>query len=167
MSSLGVHFALKKAEIAKLRALPTDSARQYHVSNVIEEVYLDKHREWTASTDKAWDGIHRALTDGKLLYENGEFPLNHAILGGEHLYGPEDYIISLKTPTQVKAIATALSSITEASLRERYAQIDPDDYEFTVDEEDFEYVWENFQDVRQLYERAAQAGRYVIFTTDP
>jgi len=51
-------------------------------------------------------------------------------------------------------------------IRKGYSQIDPDDYAFSVDQEDLDYVWEWFQEVRQLYERAAQAARFVLFTSN-
>jgi hypothetical protein len=33
-----------------------------------------------------------------------------------------------------------------------------------LSEEDFRYTWDRFQGVRDLYNRAAKASRYVLFT---
>jgi hypothetical protein len=51
-------------------------------------------------------------------------------------------------------------------MRKRYALIDADDYEFEIGEEDFDYTWQRFLDVRRFYRRAANAGRAVLFTVD-
>ena len=64
------------------------------------------------------------------------------------------------------AVTAALDSIDETWLRERYDLIDPEDYQGVLEDEDFEYTWHYLQDVRDLYKRAAAAGRSVIFTVD-
>ena len=38
-------------------------------------------------------------------------------------------------------------------IRPSYFAIDPDDYLFPPDEEDFRYTWANFQDLRTFFER--------------
>jgi hypothetical protein len=74
--------------------------------------------------------------------------------------------MSLKTPAQVKDVATALAGIDEAEFRRRYERIDIASYSGQVGDEDFGYTWDWFQDVRRLYGRAAAEGRYVLFTAD-
>lgn len=125
---------------------------------------MNQGREWLAESDKAWDAIHRTLTDGELDWANGSFPLNHVILGGDRLYELDDYVMTLKTPQEVQAIAQALAQISEAQFRENYFRIDPDDYGVPVDEEDYSYTWSWFQGIREFYDRAAQANRSVLFT---
>jgi hypothetical protein len=71
--------------------------------------------------------------------------------------------MSLKSPDEVRHIAAALPGITEAEFRRRYFAIDPGVYGFPVDERDFRYTWDWFQDVRRLYTKAASEGRYVLF----
>jgi hypothetical protein len=164
MGCLGVHFALDEDTVNALKFQPSDTARLEYLEQEIEEVYLDDQKEWTAETDKAWDAIHRTLTDGKIAWDNGRFPLSHVILGGEVIYELDDYIMSLKTPVEVKEIAKALRALTEDEFRKRYFLIDPSDYCFPVNEEDFEYTWSWFQGVRELFSRAANADRYVLFT---
>ncbi len=88
------------------------------------------------------------------------------MLGGKLLYTDSDYIMSLKTPKQVTAIASALEVLTEAEFRQRYYQIDSQSYDGELDDEDFEYTWGWLQGVRQLYLRAAAEQRYVLFTAD-
>jgi hypothetical protein len=164
MGCLGVHFALTEDEVAALKSRPSDAARLDHLQEVIEDTYFGEQREWLAESDKSWDAIHRTLTDGKIAWDNGTFPLSHVILGGDVLYELDDYIMSLKTPWEVKRIADALRGVTEPGFREQYFRIDEVDYGVPIGEEDYEYTWSWFQGVRDLYYRAADAGRHVLFT---
>lgn len=166
MSCLGVHFALTEEEAAHLRSLADEQERLSHLQEVIEERYLSQEKEFAAESDKSWDGMHRALADGQLNWDGGDYPLNHTVLAGELLYTDSDYIMSLKTPEQVRDIAAALSAITEADFRRRYDAIDAESYGAPLSDEDFRYTWEWFQGVRDLYARAARAGRFVLFTAD-
>ena len=166
MSCLGVHFALTEKEVTHLRSMEDEQDRLEHLQEVIEERYLNHDKEFAAESDKSWDAMHRALGDGQLSWDGGDYPLNHTVLGGELLYTDSDYIMSLKTPEQVRDIAAALSGITEADFRRRYNAIHAKSYSFPLSDEDFGYTWEWFQGVRDLYIRAAQAGRFVLFTAD-
>lgn len=66
-------------------------------------------------------------------------------------------------PWEVKQIAAALRSITENAFRDRYFWIDQEDYDgFSIGDEGYEYTWSWFQEVRELYDRAADAGRHVL-----
>ena len=78
MSCLGVHFALTAEEVDNLKAFEDDAERLEHLQEEIEETYLEEYRELTAQTDKAWDAIHRLLSDGELSYERwpGTAPLH-------------------------------------------------------------------------------------------
>jgi hypothetical protein len=163
MGCRGVHFAIDEADLAALRAVP-ERGRPDHVAEVIEERYFGS--DYGAESDKAWDGMHRALADGKLTWDGGAYPLSHTVLGGEVLYTRDDYIMSLKTPVQVRDIAKALDALTEESFRRRYNAIDAADYDGEIGDEDFEYTWHWFTNVRDFYRRAAQDGRYVLFTAD-
>ncbi len=164
MGCLGVHFAIDEDAVNALKAQPSDSARLDYLQKEIEATYFREHKDWLAETDKAWDAIHRILTDGRIGWDNGEFPLSHVILGGELLYELDDYIMVLKTPWEVKQIAEALRGVQEDGFRKNYFQIDPEDYYFSVTEEDFEYTWSWFQSMREFYYRAAESGRFVLFT---
>lgn len=164
MGCLGVHYALTEDEVNSLRRKRSDEARLNYLEETIESKYFGPQEEWHAETDKAWDAIHRALTDGQMGWDNGAFPLSHAIMGGEEIYELDDYIMSLKTPWEVKAIAKALRDVSEAEFKQNYLRIDPEDYGFPIDEEGCEYTWHWFQVMRKLYYRAADADRHVLFT---
>lgn len=166
MSSLGVHFSLSADEVQALREIEDEAERVDYLHAEIEETYFEVHRNRMAETDKAWDAIHRALTDGFLAYDSEEYPLSHVILGGEHLYSGDDFLMVLKTPEQVRDVEAALAKFDAAEFRRRYFAIDEEDYSTSVDDEDFKYTWENFQDLRKFWKLAAAEGRFVLFTVD-
>jgi hypothetical protein len=163
--SLGVHFALSAADCKKLRALEDAEGRQELISEDLEEKYLASDR-WSFQLDKAWDALHRSLTDGQLLYATGPFPLAYAVLGGEALDVGEDYTACLLTPAQVAEASAALAGVTEAWLRGRYFALDAKAYGSPLTEEDFAYVWSSFQGLPAFFARAAEAKRSVLFSVD-
>jgi hypothetical protein len=156
----GVLFAIDQDEIRALRQATSDKEIRAFVATV-EERWDER---FLAQTDKAWDAIHRCLTDGTLAGGNGSFPLNHCILGGEEFHHGDEYVVTLTEAREVPAVATALQQVTEAFMRQAYDQLDPADYGPTWSEEDLEYTWDWFQEVRDLWSRAAAAKRAVIFT---
>lgn len=163
MACRGVHFALTSEQYNKVCECNSDDEL---IELIQEEIEEEWDENWLRETDKAWDAIHRSLTDGKLEWDNGLFPLNAVIIGGKQLYNGEDYIISLVTPEQVKSIAGAISSIDKATLKKGYEKIKQVDYDGEIGELDFEYTWEWFKDLPSLYEKAAQSNRAIIFSVD-
>jgi hypothetical protein len=166
MSCLGVHFALTEDDVVALRAIGDEQERLAHLLEDIEEQYMAEPCTYAGESDKAWDAMHRALADGHLSWDGGTYPLNHTVLAGELLYTGDDYIMSLKSPAQVKDVAAALEGVTEDVFRSRYNAIPANEYGMEPSDDDFSYTWEWFQNVRQLYSRAASEGRYVLFTAD-
>ncbi len=165
MSCLGVHFSLSEAEVQQLRGIE-ESERVDHVHEVIEEEYFGGSSERFVETDKSWDAMHRTFASGQLSYDSGQRPLDHLILGGELLYTEDDFIMSLKSPQQVQDVAALLPSVTKEDFRRRYFAIDQESYGFPLSEEDFDYTWTNFQDVRRFWLHAAGENRHVLFTVD-
>ncbi len=168
MSCLGVFFSLSEEEVKKLKSYNSDEERLGYLQNDIEEIYFDDFPQRVAELDKSWDGLHRSLTDGNYDYDNGSFPLNHVILGGEQLYNEDDYIMSLKTPEQVIEISKAIQKISIEDLRKGYNQISSDDEDYAefLGEEDFLYTWEWFNLSKKFWELASKERRYVLFTVD-
>jgi hypothetical protein len=163
MSSLGVHFAVTAAQARALVAAKSDRA----LLALVEQLEEAWEKPFVVESDKAWDAIHRCLTDGSLLYVSGEYPLNLCICGGRQLYRGRAYTVSLVSARQVPDVAAALGKITKAWMRRRYFRLDSEEYnEVEIGDEDFSYTWEGFLDVRRFYRRAAAAGRAVIFTVD-
>jgi hypothetical protein len=163
MSARGVHFAVTPAQARPLLAAKSDRK----LMALIDEIEEAWEEPFVVESDKAWDAIHRCLTDGSLLYVSGEYPLNLCICGGRQLHRGEGYTASFVSARQVKDVAKALDAVTKRWLRKRYSLIDPEDYnEAELGEEDFAYTWENFLAVRRFYRKAAEAGRAVLFTVD-
>jgi hypothetical protein len=166
MSCLGVLFSLDKMEVDKFKSFSTDEEKLDYLQEEIEKIYFEQKPEHVAELDKSWDALHRSLTDGKLEYTNGQFPFNHVILGGEILYTAGDYILTLKTPEQVKEIAIAIEQLEKNALRDGYRKIDEDDYGSPLTEEDFEYTWEWMERTKDFWTTAAANNRHVLFTVD-
>jgi hypothetical protein len=163
MSGRGVHFAVTPTQAKELLAARSDRKLMGLIAK-IEETWEEP---FVVESDKAWNAIHRCLTDGSLLYVSGEYPLNHCICGGRQLFRGRDYTVSFVSASQVKDVAAALAKITKTWMRKRFDQIDPEEYdEVEIGDEDFSYTWETFLDLRRFYKKAAEAGRAVIFTVD-
>ncbi|NMO56952.1 DUF1877 family protein [Actinoplanes sp. TBRC 11911] len=163
MACSGVLFALTESQAALLAATRDDA----EVRAFVEQVENDWDPDWLCEVDKAWDALHRCLSDGTLrLGEHGGGVLELAILGGRQHHEADDYIVAHVDADQVAAVAAALSEVDKQWLGERYDQIDPDDYQALLDDEDFEYTWQYLQDVRDFYKHAAAGGRSVVFTVD-
>ena len=165
MGCLGLHFSLDADQLAALRAVEEDERVEF-VQAEFEEALWSSDKARAQETDKAWDAIHRALTDGKMEWTNGAYPLNHVILGGELLYEEDDYILSLKSANDVRDIAAALSAFTPERLRAGYDKIDAKGLGYIIGDEDFQYTWHWFQKLIDFYQRAAMEGRAVLFTAD-
>lgn len=163
MAGRGVLFALTEDSERSLLAARSDE----QVMALVEEIEDEWDIDELAETDKAWDAIHRCLTDGTLQLENGAYPLNKCIVGGRQLYSDEDYIVSYKTSNEARDVASALISIGRDELQLAYFDLKPPDFpsEYLTDKE-FEYTWEYFMEVKRFYSDTAKKNRAVIFTVD-
>jgi hypothetical protein len=165
MANRGVHFALSPEQEARLLAAVGDDERVAEIVEGIEDEWVADH---VVESDKAWDGMHRCFCDGKLLYEGGTYPLNHLVCGGRQLLQDDDAqgTVAYVTAAQVVDVAREAALVSREDLRARYGKIRQRGYEFRLGDEDFEYVWENFVDVRKFFASAAAAGRAVVFSVD-
>ncbi|WP_430788759.1 YfbM family protein [Actinoplanes sp. G11-F43] len=157
---LGVHFAITPEQENALLAADGDLAEVGSIVSEIEESWGDDRLK--VDTDKAWDAIHRSLTDGTLDPDGGEFPLSHAVTGGRHLH--DEYHVVLITASEVPEVAKALQEVDRRWLRQRFDLIDDPDYSGAGDDDDFDYTWTNFADLQRFFQRAAAAHRAVLFT---
>jgi hypothetical protein len=162
MAALGVFFAVTK-DLGNQACAQADA-------EAVADLMDDHHTAlsaagWVQSTDRAWDAIHRCLTDGRL--EHGYDVEHSCVLGsGEFGYDSEDWIINVLDADEVREAAEYLRGIGEAELRQRYAAIDPASYCFRKSPEDFESTRHWFAQLRAFYQRAAEAGRWVVFLAD-
>jgi hypothetical protein len=157
---LGVHFAITSAQESVLLDADGDDEAVAEVLEELEESWPGD--ELKVDTDKAWDAIHRCLTDGTLDPDGGDYPLSHAVLGGQHLH--DDYYVVHVSAAQARDVAAALRTVDREWLYRRFVTIDDPDYRGAGDDADFEYTWDGFTDLQAFYDRAAAAGRAVIFT---
>ena len=132
--SRGVHFALTPEQGDALLGAKADKK----LMALVEEIEEAWDRANLMETDKAWDAIHRCLTDGSLLYEGGEYPLNLCVCGGRQLHRGRGFTVSFVTAAQVKDLRPALDRITKRGMRSRYDMIDPAEYDGELGEEDFD-----------------------------
>jgi len=158
----GVLFAIPTSTEQELLAAASDD----EVIDIIDTLESEWEDENLCETDKSWDAMHRALSDGSLDLEGGEYPLNRAILGGRQLYqGDDNFVVFVGAP-EVVDVARALATIDEAAFRERYHRLVPHDYAPEYGEEDLDYTWTYLCEVRAFYEHAARRERAVVFTVD-
>ncbi len=124
MIGSGVYFAVDEKTVDELRRLGEKKCPEY-IANELEPLYFDEFPEQTFETENYWEAIHRALT-GDFLFDGGE-PLSEVILGGE-LLNYEGYIVSAKSPAEVRSVCRGLSKLTESSFKKGYNAIDPSEY---------------------------------------
>jgi len=160
MAGLGVHFAIGEEIVSRLLAAEDDA----DVISIVGEIEAALDAEYVFATDKAWDALHRCLTDGTLARVGGSFPLSHVVLGGVQLCEDNDYLVSLVRADQVPTVADALTPIDRTWLRTRYDGLAFPDYEGARGDEDFEYTWGNVDGIADFFHAAAQDRRAVIFT---
>jgi hypothetical protein len=157
---------------AVLFALGAEEAERFLACQDVDELMdlvVAVEEEWDpdhlCELDKAWDALHRCFTDGGLFFENGEFPLSHAVLGGEPLCADyEDYIVCLVTAEQVPEVAAALAPLDARWIADRFAALAFEDYQGTGDADDIAYTQAFLPGLQEFYRTAARNGRAVVFT---
>jgi hypothetical protein len=164
MACRGMFFALTEDQEAALMATRDDA----EVRAFVEEVEMG---DWEGEpldceTDKAWDAMHRCLSDGTLGSGRHLSPLDMTVLGGGHHHEGDDYVVAHVRPGEVAQVAEALKTVDQPWMRQRYDRIDPADHQGVLSNEDFAYTWYWFTQVRDFYLKAAAANRAVIFTVD-
>lgn len=165
MANLGVLFAIDEQTVKKLKAFGADEDRLDFLQEEIEATIMESEPGNFAELEKSWDALHRSLTGGQLEWNRGQFPLSHAILGGESIYGRDNYIMALKTPEQVHEISRAVQNLSKEQLRAAYGKINKREYE-EFSEDDFEYTWGWFEDSLAFWKNAAEQKKFVLFTAD-
>lgn len=164
MSSRGAHFALTPDQERRLLTAIGDDDALLEV--IQEEIESKWDTEWLCETDKAWDAIHRCLTDGRLLLDNGQPPLSLCILGGRQLYGRDDYFVSYVPHPQAAAVADAMEAFSRDRFDAAWSRLGSTDYSGSRDDDDREYTWAYLEELKLFWRKAANAGRSVIFTVD-
>ena len=160
MSNTGVHFAITQEEAERLMGEP--GVDDDYLEGILSEIEEQWDEQWLQETDKAWDAIHRCLTDGSLLY--GDDPLEMCILAHDNLFVDESQTLCFIEPSEVTEVANAISAIGRDEMRRRYNLIDSDDYGRGLSDIDFDYTWDWFVPLQAFFRKAAESGRAVGFT---
>lgn len=161
MAARGVHFALTAEEYSRVMDGPGSDE---DVMAFVEEIETRWDKDWLQETDKAWDAIHRCLTNGQLEY--GDDPLSMCVLAHDNIYEDDDYTVCVADADDVKQVVTAIADIDEAEMRRRYDAIYSEGYAADKSDEDFEYTWNWFVSLREFFIKAAAADRATMFTVD-
>ena len=162
MACRGYFLALDEPCIALLLA---EDGNDQRVIEVIKELDMTDASD-ECDVDKAWDGIHRCLTEGKLGSEDGTYPLNAVVLGGLPLHQGENYVVSYNTVAEVREVAAALATLDLAPFLAKYWALDPDDYGAAIDQDGLDYLTYYLREITAFYQRAAQAGWASVFVAD-
>jgi hypothetical protein len=162
MACRGYFLALDESCMALLLAADGDDAR---VIDTIHELDAT-NAPATCDVDKAWDGIHRCLTEGKLGSEDGTYPLNAVVLGGLPMHQGDDYIVSFNTAVEVCEVSAALTDLNLEPFLARYWTLDADEYGALIDQEGLDYLTSYLDQVTAFYQCAARTGWATVFVAD-
>jgi len=155
MVARGVYFALDPRDERKV--LEADAEELPVLIEVIEDRW---DGDWLAECDKAWEAF-----DGMLRGDDEDEPQGWLVTGERELLDEDaDYYVSHLAPSEVCCLAEALAPLDEAAFRRLYDEWEASDYTQGKSDEDFGYVWSWFGIVRALVDKAAGAGRAIIFT---
>lgn len=163
VSGQGAYIVLQREDAKELFAQQDDAS----VRAVAERLRSSqKHRDEDLVLDCGihWDPIHRALTDGTLDRDGGEFPLDHCVLGGRRLHQGDDFEAILIRPDIVPHVTEGLHDLKRQEFAERYMALDPEDYGRQPSEAEGDETWAMVKLIRQLFEDAGNEHAAVLFT---
>ncbi len=163
MVGRGYHIALAREHAKRLFAIKDDASLRAFLDELRSLPEMKKSGR-LLDTGTAWDPIHRCLTEGELDPAGGDFPLNHAVLGGKQLYKGSDYTAVLVRPDMTRFIADALAEVDEDYLRQKFFGLNPASYQQPIDEKHFMEIWLALSNLKVFYEAAAENLEAVVFT---
>src|SRR5689334_788635 len=111
MPCRGIFYALTDEQEVALMATRDDA----QVRDFLEDLQMG---DWDGEpldceTDKAWDAMHRCLSDGTLGCGRRLSPLDMAVLGGCHHHQGDNYIVAHLRAPEVIEVASALEAVDE------------------------------------------------------
>ena len=159
----GYHIALGREHAKTLFGIKDDASLRKFLDEL--RVRPDIKKSGRLLDDGTlWDPIHRCLTEGELDPTGGDFPLNHAVLGGKQLLKGTDYTAVLIRPDMTRFIADALAELEEDSVRKRFFGLGSGSYIDAIDEKHFMQMWLKLLDLKVFFEAAAENMEAVVFT---
>lgn len=170
MACRGWYTALLPDEAAALLAA-TKAVDRVEILDSLYQVAESDGR--IQSVDKSWDAMHRILCGGWLDFKHGDETLRAVVIGGRRLSEGPDWIISYVEPPLVQKVSATIAGLSEDWFRTQYFVLDRNPrgwfahrYEMDLSDQDFEYTWAYFLEVREFYQRAAGRGLATVFTVD-
>jgi hypothetical protein len=170
MACRGWYTALLPDEADALLAAPDTDDRIELLESLYESADADDR---ILSVDKSWDAMHRVLCGGWLDATHGDAALRPCVIGGQPLSDQDDWIISYVPPDLVPRVAAAIAPLTRDWFRAQYFALDRNPpgplvhrYDADLTDDDFEYTWSYFTEVRDFYARAAARRLATVFAVD-
>lgn len=163
MVGRGYHMALGRDHAKRLFGLKEDQ----EILKFLEELKGSPEMKKSGrllDSGTSWDALHRCLTEGELDPTGGDFPLNHAVLGGKQLHKGSDYAAVLVRPDMTRFIADALDEVDETDFRKKFFALSRESYKQPIGEKEFTQVWIVLQDLQVFFEAAAENLEAVVFT---
>ena len=162
VQSRGAHIILSRDDARRLFGAGDDEA----LRNVVAELLAEPgRREAGRLLDGVhWKSIHRALTDGTLEPDAGEFPLNQCILGGRRLHSGREFEAVLIRPDVAPRVADSLRALSEAEFQQRFQRLAPEALEVMPTGDPCSIVWQQLQDLQQFFQSAAAEREAILFT---
>jgi hypothetical protein len=166
MSRRGTFYAITPDEAERLLSLVGDDAAL--AKEALEYFSFERQRaHFITPVDKTWDPMHRCLTDGTLrALGTGTTPMALCVLGGRSLHAGDGAIICYVAPDQVPQVAQTLDEIEIQWFVSRFSSLPSTGYTGLINNEEFQFLWEYFTSVRNLYSKAAESNRAVVFVAD-
>ena len=145
--------------------LGRDQARQLFGCRTVEAL-----RTFVAAVDPATPALkanhvalvlHRVLCDGSLEPDAGEYPLNHAVLGGRVLGHEPGFAVVVKRPDMSPHIAEGLAQVKPETVEAAFQQMHESDPEQVADTTSSD-VAVLLTELTRFFQAAATAGDAVI-----
>jgi hypothetical protein len=159
----GYHIALAREHAKTLFGIKDDASLRKFLDELKAKPDMKKSGR-LLDTGVLWDPIHRCLTEGELDPAAGDFPLNHAVLGGKQLHKGSDYTAVLIRPDMTNFIADAIAELEEDDVRKKFLALDNGTYKQPIDEKHFMEMWLMLQNLKVFFEAAAENIEAVVFT---
>jgi hypothetical protein len=163
VSGPGYHIALARDHAKTLFGIKEDAALRKFLEELKARPDIKKSGR-VLEMGTLWDPIHRCLTEGELDPTAGDFPLNHAVLGGKQLHQSSDYTAVLIRPDMTRFIADALEELEEGETRKKFQSLGGTSYKGPLDEKHFMEMWLKLQDLKVFFLAATENMEAVVFT---
>jgi hypothetical protein len=159
----GFHIALSREHAKRVFGIRDDESLRQFLEELKSSPEI-KRSGRLLDNGILWDPIHRCLTEGELDPTAGDFPLNHAILGGKQLHNGSDYVAALIRPDMTRFITDALADLEEDYVRQKFFGLSRESYKQPIDEKHFQELWLAIQNLKFFFEAATENLEAVIFT---